>query len=410
MRDKIITGFAAFFSMASYLTTPVLAGADDPIKVVVSLNDQSLRVYRGSEHIASSNISSGKKGHATPTGIFSILQKNRHHRSNIYSGAPMPFMQRLTWSGIALHASKSVPRRPASHGCVRLPHNFANKLFRMATNGMHVIIEDDPLAPQKVSHEALFQPQKTWSANKEYDPWVNAHIEMSNVGYIETDHRYPARIFITRRTHKEDLIAAQELLNKLGYDPGVVDGIMGPATWAAVSAYREANGLEGNGTVDNELLTHIYTKLGKTRPANGRMLVRKHHKTVFETEVHIDQAERPLGSHLLTVENYNADAGKTEWNNVTLLDRVQTKIHLNSGEQVSDETSRFDAMSALSRIQMSKHDRHQIERLLSPKSSITISDNGMSIETGAKGTDFIVLSDPKPGLAQIASENNGNSG
>ncbi|MDH3582109.1 MAG: L,D-transpeptidase family protein, partial [Hyphomicrobiales bacterium] len=93
----------------------------DPVQIIVSLPDQKATVYQGDKVLVTSRVSSGKKGHTTPSGVFSILQKNRFHRSNIYSRAPMPFMQRLTWSGIALHASNSVPNYPASHGCVRLP-------------------------------------------------------------------------------------------------------------------------------------------------------------------------------------------------------------------------------------------------------------------------------------------------
>ena len=88
---------------------------------------------RGLNHFA---FSSGKSGYSTPSGVFSILSKNRYHYSNIYRGAPMPYMQRLTWSGIAFHGSNSVPKdRPASHGCIRLPHSFASQLFKFTEKG-----------------------------------------------------------------------------------------------------------------------------------------------------------------------------------------------------------------------------------------------------------------------------------
>lgn len=397
-----ITGFLALFLSG----TATLAGAEpgDPIVVAVSLNDQSLRVFRGQEQIANSNVSSGKAGHDTPTGIFSILQKNRHHRSNIYSNAPMPFMQRLTWSGIALHASNSVPRYPASHGCVRLPHKFAGQLFKMATMGMHVIIEDETEMPRKVQHEALFTPKVTWSVSKEYDRWVNAHIAEANIGFATSDQRYPARIFITRRTAKDDLFDVQRLLNKLGFDAGDVDGIMGPATWDAVSRYRKAKNLEGTGSVDAVLVKSLFAEAGELRPPNGRLLVRKHHSTIYEAYIHIKDEEEPLGSHLLTVTGFDRKAQQTGWMAITLNDRVQAQFNLDEGVTLDGSSGRHSLTSTLSRIQMSGHDREQINRFLSPKSSITVSDNGMSIETGERGTDFIVLSDPKNGLSQIASE------
>ena len=159
MRSILSAILVVSFSVSLLVSSSIAyAGEKDPLQIVVSLSEQILRVYQGTKEITSSNISSGKKGYSTPTGIFSVLQKSRHHRSNIYSNAPMPYMQRLTWSGIALHASNNVPRHPASHGCVRLPHSFARQLFKMKTNGMHVVIEDGPSMPQSIEHSLLFQP------------------------------------------------------------------------------------------------------------------------------------------------------------------------------------------------------------------------------------------------------------
>ena len=101
---------------------PGLAGlsfaAEDnrTLQIIVSRSKQTLTVYDDGKLIATSKVSTGKSGHETPTGIFSILEKRKYHESNIYSNAPMPWMQRLTWSGIALHEGK-VPNYPASHGC-----------------------------------------------------------------------------------------------------------------------------------------------------------------------------------------------------------------------------------------------------------------------------------------------------
>ncbi|PSD49226.1 L,D-transpeptidase, partial [Stenotrophomonas maltophilia] len=99
-----------------------------PIVLVVSLDEQRAYVYRNGIAIGLTTISSGKAGHETPTGVFTILQKDKDHKSNLYNSAPMPYMQRLTWDGIALHGG-SLPGHPASHGCVRLPQAFAQKLF-----------------------------------------------------------------------------------------------------------------------------------------------------------------------------------------------------------------------------------------------------------------------------------------
>ncbi|MFV0622889.1 L,D-transpeptidase family protein [Sphingomonas sp. ac-8] len=123
-----------------------IADTSEPVTVTVSLALQRAYVYRGSTLIAVSTVSTGKPGHETPIGEFEILQKKEMHRSNLYNDAPMPYMQRLTWDGIALHAG-AIPGRPASHGCVRLPAAFAKKLFAATAKGAMVSINDDPYDP-----------------------------------------------------------------------------------------------------------------------------------------------------------------------------------------------------------------------------------------------------------------------
>lgn len=110
--------------------------------IVVSLPQQRLHVYRNGVRIGVSTISSGRPGNETPTGTFEILEKQRMHHSNLYDSAPMPFMQRLTWDGVALHAGR-IPGHPASHGCVRLPADFARTLFEETERGTLVVIADE---------------------------------------------------------------------------------------------------------------------------------------------------------------------------------------------------------------------------------------------------------------------------
>ena len=129
----------------------------EPMVLVVSLKQQKLDVYRGTTLVTTSQVSTGMPGHATKAGVFSILEKQRFHHSNIYSGAPMPFMNRITWSGTALHAGV-VPGYPASHGCIRLPFSFAPRLFQITTVGDNVIVARDRPVPQLIDHPALFQP------------------------------------------------------------------------------------------------------------------------------------------------------------------------------------------------------------------------------------------------------------
>jgi len=114
--------------------------------IAVSIADQRLTVYDKGQVVAHAPVSTGMAGHATPTGIFSVLQKETFHRSNIYSGAPMPFMQRITWSGIALHAGV-LPGYPASHGCIRMPEEFAVRLYHLTQRGARVVIARHVTAP-----------------------------------------------------------------------------------------------------------------------------------------------------------------------------------------------------------------------------------------------------------------------
>jgi L,D-transpeptidase catalytic domain/Putative peptidoglycan binding domain len=133
------------------------ADADQPMTLIVSLRKQRVDVYRGMTLITSSQVSTGKPGHATKAGVFTILEKQRYHYSNMYGGAPMPWMNRITWSGTALHAGV-VPGYPASHGCIRLPYSFAPRLFKITTVGAHVIVAHDRVTPTLVDHPVLFQP------------------------------------------------------------------------------------------------------------------------------------------------------------------------------------------------------------------------------------------------------------
>jgi hypothetical protein len=125
-----------------------------PVAIIVSIPDQRVYVYRNGIRIAVSTCSTGKPGHETPTGVFTILQKDKNHHSSTYNDAPMPNMNRLTWSGVALHAGK-LPGYPASHGCVRLPMEFSKLLFTVTHVGTAVIIADAHSQPADVDHPGL---------------------------------------------------------------------------------------------------------------------------------------------------------------------------------------------------------------------------------------------------------------
>src|ERR1700730_4882173 len=130
------------------------AGA--PIIAIVSLRNQRITVYDANGWILRAPVSSGQKGRETPAGIFSVIQKEAEHYSNLYDDAYMPHMQRITWSGIALHGGV-LPGHPASHGCVRMPFDFAARLFDATAMGMRVIVAPTDVAPVEIAHPVLFQ-------------------------------------------------------------------------------------------------------------------------------------------------------------------------------------------------------------------------------------------------------------
>jgi len=125
-----------------------------PLVIAISIRNQNLRIYDANGFFAESPISTGMAGHSTPMGVFSVIQKQKLHHSNIYSGAPMPYMQRITWSGIAIHAGV-LPGYPASHGCIRMPMAFAVKMWGWTKIGARVVVAPGELSPASFSHPLL---------------------------------------------------------------------------------------------------------------------------------------------------------------------------------------------------------------------------------------------------------------
>jgi hypothetical protein len=126
-----------------------------PLEIFVSINQQKLHFYSAGVHVADEPVATGVPGHLTPLGVFSVIQRDRYHHSNIYDNAPMPFMERITWSGVALHQGVGLGHQ-ASHGCIRMPGDFAAKLWQLPTMGMRVIIAHPELRPTEFADPHLF--------------------------------------------------------------------------------------------------------------------------------------------------------------------------------------------------------------------------------------------------------------
>jgi hypothetical protein len=138
-----------------YLWAPDVA-PEGPVLLVVSLTTQRAVIYRNGVPIGITTVSTGRPGHRTPTGVFTILQRRVEHYSSLYNDAPMPYMQRLTWGGVALHGG-DLPGYPASHGCIRLPREFARLLYGVTRLGMTVVVTNDAAVPRVAPAEALLQ-------------------------------------------------------------------------------------------------------------------------------------------------------------------------------------------------------------------------------------------------------------
>ncbi len=265
------------FVMAILSATQAVAGDGQVLQILVSRNLQSLKVYDGDKVVATSKVSTGKPGHDTPTGIFSVLEKQKFHRSNKYSDAPMPWMQRITWSGVALHESNSVPNYPASHGCVRMPAAFAQELYKMTERGAHVIITDAPVTPERVRSAMLPRPADSpagpaFMSDVAMTPVpaqnlvpgtelaMNDAASQSKMTMRPDKPREPIYVLITRADHRSVMPEVQALLNQFGYDAGVVDGAAGTQTNAAIAKFRKDNGLPDGVMADDALVAALFAK------------------------------------------------------------------------------------------------------------------------------------------------------
>ncbi|WP_167767512.1 L,D-transpeptidase [Bradyrhizobium frederickii] len=144
-----------------------------PLVIVVSIDRQKVTVYDTNGVFAESPVSTGMKGHSTPMGVFSVIQKHKFHHSNIYSGAPMPYMQRITWSGVAMHAGV-LPGYPASHGCIRMPMSFAMKMWNWTRMGARVIVAPGEISPHSFSHPLLASARVPPQPAASLEPQTNA--------------------------------------------------------------------------------------------------------------------------------------------------------------------------------------------------------------------------------------------
>ncbi len=160
------------------------AAPSGPLLMVVSIPEQRAYLYRNGVRIAVSTVSTGKPGNETPAGVFTVLQKRKVHYSSLYDDAPMPFMQRLTWGGVALHAGR-LPGYPASHGCIRLPLEFARRLFDVTDLGMTVVVSDDRAHTPEWVHPGWLAPPLSAPTTASPSPSLSPRASLASLESFE---------------------------------------------------------------------------------------------------------------------------------------------------------------------------------------------------------------------------------
>jgi hypothetical protein len=370
-----------------------------PILAIISIGQQRLHFYSGGRHIMDVPVATGVSGHLTPLGVFSVIQRDRLHHSNLYSNAPMPFMERITWSGVALHEGPGVGRQ-ASHGCIRMPHDFAARLWQLPTMGMRVIIAQSELRPVEFTDPHLFvhKDKQLTSAVVQPKP-----IETAQTGIgIKTDAAAPLV--------PPPAAAGNSVPDAVQPKPQAPKNVVETVQGAAPANMTVPINLED---VPLPLVKPGSVAKSGTGPIAifvsrkaGKIFVRQNFQPVFEAAVKIDHQERPLGTHVFTALDWLPDHSTLRWNVVSLPGEATRTVEHSTyvrdiygrphrqrmQERVVEPAWPPEAADrALARVDIPQDVIDQIAQLIVPGSSLVISDQGLGPETGSSGTDFIVV-------------------
>lgn len=376
-----------------------------PLIIAISIDRQQLKLYDANGLFAEAPVSTGMRGHPTPMGVFSVIQKHKFHHSNIYSGAPMPYMQRITWSGVALHAGV-LPGYPGSHGCIRMPMSFAIKMWNWTRMGARVIVTPDEVSPRSFSHPLL--------ASVKVPPPAAA---LDPIG--------------APLGHKADKAAPEIKTASSGPDLGLrpsqsdaaIAAVSANAADAAASAVQMASNTDAPGAAAAPAAPEAekdQSRLGDPKPAlkeagkrggqiavfisrkDSKLYVRQNFAPLFEVPIAIAPSERPLGTHVFTVDVDKKDSNALHWSVVSLpagtrhalrgIDEerpLRQRPGLGSSEakplpQANDPAEALDRLSIPSEVMA------QINAMLTTGGSIIVSDQGLNQGETGEGTDFIV--------------------
>jgi hypothetical protein len=323
-----------------------------PLQFVISIRKQHVTLYSNGQRVAQSPVSTGTPGRPTPTGIFSVIEKDRWHRSNLYDNAPMYFMQRLTWSGVAMHEGM-LPGFAASHGCIRLPREFAARLWVLTKLGARVVIVRDDVVPQDFDHPRLF-------VRKEKPAQAPAMAELAFDGL---------------RPSLSDLTIARAEPIKLVSAAPVVAAPM-------VKTPKRSG----------QVAVFVSRK-------EKKIFVRQGFVPLFDMPIEIANPDEPLGTHLFTALETQPDDSRMRWNAVTVASGQSGTVDRTGNEKRAGKKAIVPKQEtapgptpaeALERIKFPQEALDRIGEVLIPGSSLIISDLGLGKETG-RFTEFIVV-------------------
>jgi hypothetical protein len=344
-----------------------------PLQLVVSIRRQQVTLYSNGQRVAQVPVSTGTPGHPTPKGIFSVIEKDRWHRSNLYYNAPMYFMHRLTWSGVAMHEGV-LPGVPASHGCIRLPREFAVRLWAVSKLGVRVVVSADDVVPEDFAHPKLFV-RKEKPADIPAAPEVLFDTLRPSLSEFNVAPGEPIKLVsaATNDQFNPELSGIQPVLNTHQ-----------PPNSAPV---KKAEPPKHSGQV----AVFVSRK-------EKKIFVRQNFVPLFDMPIEIANPEQPLGTHLFTALELQPDGSHMRWNAVTIPsgDDAVPDRGRRAGRKAALARQPVAAMpgpsaaEALGRIRFPQEAIERIEEVLVPGSSLIISDLGLGNETG-RFTEFIVV-------------------
>jgi len=410
--------------------------AGEPIMAIVSLRDQRITVYDTSGWILRAPVSSGTTGRETPAGIFSVIQKEADHYSNLYDDAYMPNMQRITWSGIALHGGP-LPGYPASHGCVRMPFDFAAQLFDATRLGLRVIVAPADVKPIDIAYPVL-SPSKPGAG-----ALAVARIAEANEATRKADQARFAAVTAFREVNQAKVAVrvAENLKVRAEMQLAAAETTLGAAGSAEAKEQAEAAKAQAVARIAelkeqwdaaNAALQPKLDAVTAARDAAAaaenvraaaaeaalqaarelepvsvlisrktqRLYVRQAFEPVFESPVTIADPDRAIGTHVFTaIERSTGDTNTMRWSVVSLEGgRPHGGMIEPHGRARGDvepmQTDPDSAKAALGRIVIPQDALDRIVEI-APRSSLIITDEALSSETG-KGTEFVVLLSDQP--------------